>query len=428
MPLIPADAADLQRRLGLAFIVQPSEIRVYPDQAYRDAGIAVAEDLRPADLVLAVKEIPTHLILPNRIYVFFAHVAKGQPHNMPMLRRLMESGCSMVDYEKVADDQKRRLIFFGRHAGYAGMIQTLRGIGLRLAAMGIQTPLAEVRHAFDYDDLTAARSHLRALRDDIARSGLPAELPQLVFGFSGYGNVSSGAQDVLECMQPAQIAAADLPGLASSPSARAPRLVKVVFREEDMVRPGDPGRTFDLQEYYEHPERYVACFDRHLPYLDVLVNAIYWEPRYPRLVTRAWAQKNYRPGARPRLKVIGDISCDIEGSIEMTVKVTEPDNPFFVYLPQADTIRDGVQGDGPVIMAVDNLPCEIPRESSQYFSSVLRDMVQPMTAADWKADFENLNLPSYLKRAVIVHKGELTPSYRYLHKHLEAAPPHGKGP
>ncbi|HYA25404.1 MAG TPA: hypothetical protein VEF05_14665, partial [Terriglobales bacterium] len=112
VPLVPADASDLQEKRGMRILVQPSRVRVCRDDEYRSAGVEVNEDLGPASVILAIKEIPPHLLLPRKTYVFFAHVVKGQPHNMPMLRRLMELGCSLVDYEKVTDDQKRRLIFF----------------------------------------------------------------------------------------------------------------------------------------------------------------------------------------------------------------------------------------------------------------------------------------------------------------------------
>jgi alpha-aminoadipic semialdehyde synthase len=418
-PLVPAGVSELQARCGLSFLVQPSDIRVFKDQEYSDAGATISEDLSPADVVLAVKEVPARLIQAKKIYVFFAHVTKGQPYNMGMLRRLMELGCSLVDYEKITDDHKRRLIFFGRHAGYAGMIDTLRCLGQRLLLTGVRSPLAEVKPAYEYTDLAAAKDHLKELGMAFARSN---GMPLLVFGFSGYGNVSSGAQEVFECLQPRDVSVADLPGTASISFGTRP--VKVVFREEDMVEPDDPDRRFDLAEYYQHPERYRGCFEKHLPHLDVLVNAIYWEPRYPRLVTREWARNNYRPDHPPRLKVIGDISCDVEGSIELTLRTTQPDNPWYVYLPREDAARDGLEGDGPVIMAVDNLPCEIPKESSEYFCAVLKDMVYPLASADWRSSFEDLDLPSCLKRAVIVHNGELTPGYRYLYEHVRSHSPH----
>ena len=422
VPLVPTDASDLQMRRAVRFLVQPSTLRVYADDEYRSAGVEVNEDLGPASVILAIKEIPTHLLLPGKTYVFFAHVAKGQSHNMPMLRRLMELGCSLVDYEKITDDQKRRLIFFGRQAGYAGMIETLRCLGQRLVGSGMSTPLAQVHPAFEYRDLTEAKAHLTALSDEIVHQ--PGAHP-LIFGFSGYGNVSMGAQEMFDCLKPMEATVADLTAVASA--AASPRPVKVVFREEDMVAPKEQNTPFDLLEYYDHPERYEGCFEEHLPHLDVLVNCIYWEPRYPRLVTREWARKNYLPGCAPRLKVIGDISCDVRGSVELTVRVTEPDHPCYVYLPEQDSGRDGVDGHGPVIMAIDNLPCEFSRESSQYFSSVLRDMIAPLVNVDWQVPFEMLDLPPCLKRAVILHQGRLTPDYQYIQKHLEAHPKPQKG-
>jgi alpha-aminoadipic semialdehyde synthase len=412
-PLIPTDAFELQSKLGVQVIAQPSSVRVCTDDEYRSAGIEIREDLAPASLIFAIKEIPPQLLLPKKTYVFFAHVVKGQPHNMPMLQRLMELGCSLVDYEKITDDQKRRLIFFGRHAGYAGMIETLRCLGQRLAVSGVSTPLSQVRPAFEYRDLCEAKAHLTALGDDITQQ---AGARPFVFGFSGYGNVSTGAQEVFDCLKPVEVSASDLAAVAFAGA----RFVKVVFREEHMVERKDSSTQFNLHEYYDHPERYQGCFEKYLPYLDVLVNCIYWDARYPRLVAREWAARNYRPGCTARLKVIGDISCDIEGSVEFTVKATEPDCPCYVYLPEQESVRDGVEGNGPVIMAIDNLPCEIPRESSQYFSSVLRHMVAPLTKADWQTPFEKLDLPPYLKRAVIVHQGRLTPDYQYIQKHLES--------
>jgi alpha-aminoadipic semialdehyde synthase len=148
----------------------------------------------------------------------------------------------------------------------------------------------------------------------------------------------------------------------------------------------------------------------------VLLNTIYWEPRYPRLVTRAWIAAN----RDPKLQVIGDISCDYEGGVELTLEPTYPDAPCYVYDPARDAVQPGVSGPGLVIMAVDNLPCELPRESSDHFSRLLREMVPALAAADWSAAFAELDLPPHLKKAVIVHRGELTPAYRHLRQHLDS--------
>jgi len=416
VPLIPSDLALLQKKHGISFVVQPSWIRVHEDEEYKAAGATVTENLSSAKVILAVKEIPIPLLMPRKVYVFFAHVAKGQPHNMPMLRHLMELGCSLLDYEKIVDEKNRRLVFFGRHAGYAGAIETLWALGQRLLAGHVETPFAAVRHAYEYSDLEEARKHLRELGARIAQEGLHPGLRPLIFGVAGYGNVSQGAQDILDCFPMTQIAPGELRAAAPPSPHDGPQLIKVVFKEEDMVQPTDPEEQFSLSDYYQNPDRYSSCFDRHLPYLDVLINGIYWDERYPRLVTREWVQRHYLPGLRPRLKVIGDISCDIAGSVEVTLKTTHPDAPCYVYNVLKHAIEDGCVGQGPAIMAVDNLPCELPREASQHFGEALRGMMPDLASADWEADFERLVLPPHLKRAVILHKGKLAPSYEYLER------------
>jgi len=410
VPLTPADVSALTKQ-GIPFLVQSSPIRVYPDNAYLAAGAEVVENLDAADIIMAVKEVPIKLLRPNKTYAFFSHVIKGQPYNMPMLARLLELGCSLVDYERIVDDEGQRLIFFGIHAGYAGMLETLWALGERLLAQGIQSPLAEVRHAYEYDGLHAAMAHLR----DIGNRMTVGDRP-LVFGIAGYGNVSRGAREILACLPRKEIAVVDLPIAANQPG---PAIIEVVFKEEDMVRARPPNDTFELQDYYDHPERYDGAFESYLPHLDVLVNTIYWEERYPRLVTRTWADKQLSAG-QTRLQVIGDISCDIRGGVEITLVATQPDAPCFLYQANADKPYPGTKGHGIAVMSVDNLPCELPHEASQYFGNTLRDMMPALVSADWQADFDALELPAPLKNAVIVHKGELTPNYRYLQQPLRA--------
>jgi len=415
VPVVPEDIPRLREQHDLQVVVQPSPIRVFGEDEFRAAGAQVNEDLSPCDVIVAVKEVPPHLILPNKTYIFFAHVIKGQPHNMPMLRRLLELGCTLIDYEKVTDDKGRRLIFFGRHAGLSGIIDTLWALGKRLEWEGIATPFAQIELAHAYRDLDSARAAIREAGERIRREGLPAALAPLVVGFAGYGNVSQGAQEVFAELPSVEIAPADLATLfARSPDRHA--LYKVVFKEEHMVEPLEPAGVFELQDYYQHPEKYRSCFSNHLPYLTVLVNGIYWDRRYPRLVTKAYLREH---ADDLRLRVIGDISCDIEGSIECTVRCTEPGNPVYVYNPRTETTTDGYAGEGVVILAVDILPSELPREASIYFSGVLRDFIPAIVAADYTVPFEQLALPPEIKRAVIVYQGKLAPDYQYLDNYLK---------
>ena len=418
-PLIPRHVEELHRKHGIEFIVQPSAIRVFPESEYKSPSAKVDEDLSPCSAIFAVKEIPLELLLPGRTYVFFAHVIKGQRFNMPMLRRLMELGCNLVDYEKVVDDKGRRLIFFGRHAGLAGAVETLCALGRRLESEGISNPFSQLKHPHEYRDLHDIEQAIKAVSNSIAGDGLPRELTPLVIGIAGYGNVGTGAKEIIDLLPNREVQASDLAALSQQPDARNDIIYKVVFKEEDSVEPLSPDNRFELKDYFEHPEKYKGRFETYLPHLTVLVNAIYWEARYPRLVTNKALKKLFSGPQRPKLRVIGDVSCDIEGAIEATVRSTEPGSPCYVYNTADGTTRDGYEGKGVVIMAVDNLPCEIPAESSEYFSKVLKNYVAPIVDADYSKSFDELDLPPEIKRAVILQQGRLTPEFKYLEEFVK---------
>jgi alpha-aminoadipic semialdehyde synthase len=195
-------------------------------------------------------------------------------------------------------------------------------------------------------------------------------------------------------------------------------IYKVVFKEEHTVEPIFSVDRFELQDYYDHPEKYRSKFETYIPHLSLFVNCIYWDKRYPKLVTKKYLKQLYAGKEKPRLRVIGDISCDIEGSVECNLKWTQPDNPVYVYNPFEDKAIDGYEGKGPVVLAVDNLPCEISKEASIYFSQVLKPFIPEIVKADFSVDFDHCNLPPPIKNAVISYHGELTPNYRYLKNYL----------
>jgi len=419
-PLTPADVSWLHREQGLRFRVQPAAGRIFPDADYAAAGAEIAEDLAPCDLVLAVKEIPARLLRPGGHYLFFSHTMKCQPYNMPMLAHLLELGATLFDYELIADERGRRLVFFGNFAGLAGMIDTLHGLGCRLSEEGIPNPFTAIRMAHAYPSLAAAKEEIAVIGARIARDGLDPRLQPLVIGFAGYGNVSRGAQEILDLLPVTALAPEELPALRGRDDLSPHTLYKVVFKEEHLVEPRAAGAAFDLQDYYDHPEHYAATFDRYLPHLNVLVNCIYWTEQYPRLITHEQAAALFAGGKQPHLRIIGDISCDIDGSIQMTRKVTAPDNPCYVYEPATGDVRDGYAGYGPVVMAVDNLPCELAAESSTFFSRALRDFVAEFAHVDLTAPDGLAALSAPLRGAIIAQRGELTPRFAYIKECLAA--------
>lgn len=416
VPIIPEHAAGLVKA-GIGVRVQKSDIRAIPGEEYVEAGAELVDGLSGCGTVFAVKEIPAALLEKGGTYVFFSHTIKGQAHNMPLLRRLMELGCQLIDYEKLTDDKGRRLVFFGKYAGLAGMIDTFWALGRRLDWERLRNPFSPIRRAMDYHSLADAERDLAEAGKELAAEGLPGGIPPLTVGVTGYGHVSQGAQLILKHFPVEEIKPA---GLASLPkNAGGKKLFKIVFREEDMFERFSGG-GFELEEYYAHPEKYRSKFEQHIPHLSVIVNCIYWDAKYPRLVTKEFLKALYSGKASPRLKVIGDITCDTGGSVECNVRTTDIGNPVYVYDPATGNSEDGWRGTGPVVLAVDNLPAELPKEASREFSEALLPFVAEIAEADMTARFGDCRLSETVKRALIVYNGELTPSYRYLEKFLKA--------
>ncbi len=414
VPLTPAAVGRLAGQPDLEVRVQVSPTRVFADRAYGDHGALLVEDPFDAKVVLAVKEIPLGLFRPGGTYVFFSHTIKGQPHNMAMLRRLVELRCNLIDYERVVDERGRRLIFFSWFAGAAGAIDTLQAAGERYASMGIANPFEQVEMAHVYGGLAEAEEALGAIAHRIRTDRLPAAMRPFVLGITGYGNVSQGAQHVLDWLPIQEIAPEDLPALRAADDHPGDRIYKVVFREEHMVEPVEEGAPFQLMEYFQHPERYRSVFERHVPQLDLMINAVYWTDASPRLVTNEQLRRWFEADGRMRLQVVGDVSCDIGGSVECLLKGTAPDNPHFVFDPITGSVTDGVAGRGLVMMAVDSLPCELSVEASQAFSDALEPFMADLLRADLSLPLEQVELPAPLKNALILHQGELTPDYRYM--------------
>ncbi len=407
VPLIPEHLQELTRRFGARFIVQPQANRAFSDEEFADAGAVISDDLAACDLIMAIKEIPEPLILPRKVYLFFSHTAKGQRQNMPMLRRLLQLGCTLIDCELIADEEGRRLVFFGRHAGIAGMIDALYSLGVRLRVCGIDSPFDEIRQTYRYASQREAEEAIARLGRRIRTEGLPPLLRPFVCGIAGYGNVAAGVQQILDLLPTVEIAPQDLPSL---PAGDGRVIYKTIFREQHTVESRD-GSPFDLETYRRNPQRFRSAFGRYLPFVTVLINAVYWDERFPRLVERNELRHIW---PKVRLRLIADISCDLNGAVEITERTTTPAAPFFIYGPPTDTVHDNVDAPGLAVMAVDNLPGELARESSTAFSTALMPLMPALLTAAWPQRWEDCVLPAPLRNAVVAYRGRLTPKYAYL--------------
>ena len=416
-PLIPDDIKGLKETFGIKTIVQPSDQRIFSDEAYKKAGATIDEDLSSANVIFGVKEIPEEMFERGKTYVFFSHTIKGQSYNMKMLKRLIDLECNLIDYERIVDENSVRLIFFGRHAGLAGMIETFFCFGKKMRLLGYPNPFERIKQAYRYHSLDEAKLEIGRIGKEIEQNGFPIEVTPLIVGFAGYGNVSNGAQEIFDLLPHKVISANILEDMYENFINDNFSLYKVIFKEEDIVK--SKAGDFELQDYYDFPEKYESRFEDYIPSLQLLVNCIYWSEKYPRLITREYLKDSAKLRSDMNLKVIGDISCDINGSIEITHKATLPDNPTFTYLAEKDGFEDGTLASGVTVMAVDNLTCEFSREASVEFSSVLKKFAKDILKTNYNQGFEQLELPYPIKKGLILHNGEFTDEYKYMSQYLK---------
>ncbi len=414
VPLNPQAVKELIDQ-GYQVVVQPSELRIYKDNQYQAVGATISDDLSLCDLIIGVKEIKIPDMVPGKPHMFFSHTIKGQDYNMPMLREFMDAKCSILDYERIVDEQNRRLVFFGKFAGNAGMVDTLWAVGRRLEEhYGLKTPLSEVKRAFEYERVSDAVEHLRKLGEEIKRDGLPKEIGPLVIFQLGYGHVASGCREIISEMPIEEIDPDDLGMLDTA--YKNDRIYLAVFKEKHLVQRKDDG-SFDLMDYFKNGPQYESKMKPYLPYCSIYMNAIYWAPGYPVFLTKADIAELQKSGGK--MIAIGDITCDIEGSIEATVKATYPDNPVYTYNAVEDKFEDGYMGNGVTICAVDNLPCEFSMEASDGFTRALLPFMKAMLDNDWSKPIEESDLPYPIKKSIIIHQGKLEPEYKYIGEFLK---------
>jgi len=414
--LVPEHVKELIEK-GLEFEVVSSAKRIFKDDEYKAVGADIVEEVTNSSVILGVKEMPLDFFEDNKTYIFFSHTIKGQEYNMPLLKQMMAKKINLIEYERIVNEKNQRLIFFGRYAGLAGMINSLWSVGQRWKELGIITPFLELKQTHNYNSLEEAKEAISKVAESIKNNGLPSELSPMVVGFTGYGNVSQGAQEIFDMFPVIEITPDELAKSAYKDNKSGSALYKVVFKEKDLSEPLDSKKEFVLQEYYDKPELFKSKFEQYIPHLTILMNCMYWDDKYPRIVTKDYLESLYKDG-NPKLVVIGDVTCDPGGSIECTHKGTEIEDPVFVYNPITREATMGFAGDGLLVMAVDILPSELPREASQTFSDALVGFMPEIAAADFNVPTEELKLPFPIKKALILHNGELTSDYKYLKEYI----------
>jgi alpha-aminoadipic semialdehyde synthase len=415
-PLAPHDVRWLVEH-GVKVMAESSPQRIFTDDELASAGASVVSRADGADLLLGIKEPRIDDLIPGKIYAVFSHTIKGQSHNMLLLSAILDRKITLLDYECIVDRHGGRLVYFGRFAGICGMVNGLHYLGAKLQARGYPTVLTGIRPAHTYNSIAQARTDVETLCETIERVGLPEPMVPFIVGITGHGHVSQGAQEVLDWLNPIEIHPRDIAAFVRHEKTMTHRIFKIVLLREEKLRARD-GKGFYFEEYIEDPDRFESNLDIYLPYLTMLVHTSYWDERYPRLVTRAMLRDLIDSTRRLRLQFIADLSCDLKGSIEITERVATIDRPTFTYDPRADLFVDGHEADGITILAIDNLPAELPHESSVGFSGQIRNYVYQLATHGLAEGDEWFALPAELRGALITHRGRLTSRFAHLERYL----------
>ena len=360
----------------IELVVEKSPDRTFSDQAYKKSGLTVVSDVSDCDILFGIKEVPIEKLIPNKTYFFFSHTIKEQAYNRDLLRAILEKNITLIDYETLTWFEGGRILGFGKWAGIAGAYNAF-------LTWGKKTDKFTLPPAYETDDYEESIRLLSEL-----------DLNRLRVVFTGNGRVADGIREVLEQMKLKECSPQEF---ISQPPRNA---YFTQLTSWDLYHRKDGG-PWDIQHFYNNHEAYCCEFDNFLPYTDILINGIYWEESMPPL----FRVKNTKQSDFA-IKVIADITCDVQGSVPITMEATNIYNPTFGW-SKSEQKKVAPFGEDTIdIMAVTNLPTELPKNASEEFGSLLLEHILPLVARRDKQ--------SILKRATITTKGKLTKNYEYL--------------
>jgi len=383
VPLTPLQAREVMDKFpGTVVVAQSSDIRAFKDDEYRTAGVQVVDSLKDCDVIMGVKEVPIPMLLDGKTYFFFSHTIKEQAQNRKLLQAVLAKNIRLIDYEPLKDEAGKRVIAFGRWAGIVGAYNGLWTYGRRYNLFHLR----RAHECFDVNDL----------KSELAK----VKLPKMKIALTGGGRVAKGAMEILLGTGVRKV----------SPAAfLTERFDEAVFTQlntHDYNKRKD-GQPFQRDEFYAHPEKYESDFLKYAHQADVLLACAFWDPAAPVLF-----KKEDILDSRFTMKVIADITCDIDGSIPTTKKASTIADPIYDYNPTDDRLEPALTDEANItVMAIDNLPCELPRDSSESFGRDMIDNVLPHLLG--KDTF------GMIRKATIANQGKLTEEFEYLQGYVD---------
>lgn len=358
------------------FKVEPSDIRVFEDASYRNVGIEVTDNLSDCDVLFGVKEVPIEALIPNKKYFFFSHTIKKQSYNRKLLQAVLEQKIELFDHETIVDSDNKRLIGFGRYAGIVGAYNAIRAFGIKFELFKIPKACS----------LNGKQDLIVQLKRQI--------LPPIKIVISGTGKVGGGIKELLKDMKVKEV---------SVDHFLTKNFTQPVFTQIDVLdyNKRKDGKKLDNTDFYKNPTEYESDFERFTKVSDIFISGHFYANEAPEILSQKMLQ-----GSDCKIKIVADVSCDVNGPIASTLRASTIEEPLYGYLPSEHKEVDVFHPAAIVVMAVDNLPCELPKDASEGFGHMFKQHVIPA--------FFNNDKDGILARAQMTHNGELTERFDYL--------------
>ena len=360
----------------LEIIVEKSGNRTFADQEYVNNGIEVTNDVSSADVLLGVKEVPIEALIRNKKYFFFSHTIKKQPYNRDLLRAVLDKNIELYDHEVITNQKEIRLVAFGRYAGIVGAYNAIRTFGIKNKSF----KLPKAQELADQKELIEELKKIT--------------LPNIKIVLSGKGRVSNGSKEMLDGMGLKEVTVEDY----LNKTFQDP-----VYCQIDVLdyNKRNDGKVIDMYDFFDHPEAYQSDFFRFAKVSDMYIAGHFYATGAPYIFTREDAKsKDFK------IRVVADISCDIDGPVASTLRASTIADPVYGYDRLLETEVDFMDPEAIAVMAVDNLPNELPRDASQGFSENFVTYVIPA--------FFNGDKDGILERGRMTQNGKLTSRYQYL--------------
>ena len=364
------------------FLIQSSDVRCYSDKEYSDLGFSVVDNVSSADVLIGVKEVPIDKLIANKKYFFFSHTIKKQPYNKNLLLSILHNKIELFDHETIVDKNNNRLIGFGYYAGVVGAYNAFRALGLK------------------NDSFILPKASELKDRKELNAELLKISIPDMKIVLTGKGRVGSGAKEILDFLQIKEVSISDYLNKSFE---------EAVYIQIDVLNYNNriDNQTLDRFDFYKNPSEYKSTFNKFSSTSDMFIAGHYYDKNAPNLITLEDVNLDDF-----KIKLIADISCDINGPIVSTIRSSTIKDPIYGYDPISNKEVDYNQPGSITVMAVDNLPCELPRDASESFGEMFITDVLP--------SFFNDDKDGVLQRSKMTSKGELTDKFSYLSDFISA--------